>query len=101
MKSLVYVLMMVVCLMTMVPAAGLSAQGAEQKAVAAKTAEVAVNSATAEQLQTLPGIGAVTARRILEYRQAHGPFASVDDLLQVKGVGPHTLERIRGRISLN
>lgn len=100
MKALVNCLVMVVCLVVFVPAAGFSAQ-----AVAAKTtvgsSVVAVNSATVEQLQTLPGIGKVTARSIVEYRKAHGSFAKAEDLLQVKGIGKQTLEKIRGHISVN
>jgi competence protein ComEA len=57
-----------------------------------------LNSATAEALETLPGVGPVLARRIVEYRTSHGGFRRVDDLLQVKGVGPRLLERLRARV---
>lgn len=48
---------------------------------------VSINSATAAQLEQLPGVGPVTAQRIVEYRGAHGPFAQVRDLLNVPGIG--------------
>ncbi len=56
---------------------------------------VNVNTATLEELQALPGVGATRAHAILETRQARGGFASVDDLLEVKGIGPTGLERLR------
>jgi competence ComEA-like helix-hairpin-helix protein len=53
-----------------------------------------INTARKEQLMTLPGVGETTAERILEYRREHGPFTSLDDLLNVKGIGKKKLERI-------
>ncbi len=53
-----------------------------------------INTARKEQLMTLPGVGEATAERILEYRHDHGPFTSLDDLLNVKGIGKKKLERI-------
>jgi competence ComEA-like helix-hairpin-helix protein len=54
-----------------------------------------VNSATAEELEKLPGIGRVTAERIVQFRTQNGPFGSVGDLGRVKGIGPKTLAEIR------
>ncbi len=62
---------------------------------------VDLNQANAEQLQTLPGIGAELARRILEEREQNGPFLYVEDLLSVKGVGPKMLEKLRRHVSLS
>ena len=56
---------------------------------------VDLNVATLEQLQTLPRIGPVIAQRIVEYRETHGLFSSADDLVNVRGIGDKTLERIR------
>ncbi len=54
-----------------------------------------LNTADSAALQTLPGIGPTLAGRIVAYRQEHGPFAALDDLLNVKGAGPALIERIR------
>lgn len=56
---------------------------------------VHLNSATLEQLDGLPGIGPVTAQKILDYRQQHGAFGSVDELDAVPGIGPARLEQLR------
>ena len=54
-----------------------------------------INTASVHELDTLPGIGEVLAERIVEYRQTHGPFASVDELDHVEGIGEGTLAPIR------
>jgi competence protein ComEA len=56
---------------------------------------VDLNTADAPTLETLPGIGPALAQRIIEWRTAHGPFGSVDELRDVSGIGPAVLERIR------
>lgn len=58
-----------------------------------------INRATEEELQSLDGIGPVLARRIVDYRTAHGPFASADELLEVEGIGPTLLAQIRAYIT--
>jgi len=50
-----------------------------------------LNRASTEELQKLPGVGPVLAARIVAFREEHGPFRTVDDLLQVSGIGPKTL----------
>lgn len=61
---------------------------------------VNVNTADSETLQTLPGIGPVLAGRIIDYRNAHGPFDTVESLMEVKGIGAATLEKLRLLITL-
>jgi competence protein ComEA len=61
---------------------------------------VNVNSGTAEELETLPGIGEVLAAAIIAYREEHGPFASVDQLVDVSGIGDATLEEIRDLVTV-
>jgi competence protein ComEA len=73
------------------PAAG-AAGGA---ATAGATGPVSLSAATAEQLDTLPGVGPVTAQKIVEYRQEHGPFTSVDGLDAIPGIGPAKLADLR------
>ncbi|MEJ5252518.1 MAG: helix-hairpin-helix domain-containing protein [Armatimonadota bacterium] len=59
------------------------------------TGRININTATAEQLESLPGIGPVTARAIVEYRRQNGGFHSVEELLEVRGIGEKRLEQIR------
>jgi competence protein ComEA len=61
---------------------------------------VNVNTAAAEELETLPGIGEVLAQAIISYRDEHGPFTSVDELEEVSGIGPATLEEIRDLVTV-
>ena len=63
-------------------------------------AKVNLNTATAEQLDTLPGVGPVTAQAILDWRQENGRFGSVEDLLDVKGIGDATLAELRDHVSV-
>ncbi len=54
-----------------------------------------LNTATAAELEALPRVGPATAARIVAWREEHGPFRRVEDLLEVPGIGPATLERLR------
>jgi len=56
---------------------------------------VNINAAGETELAQLPGLGATTARRIIDYRHEHGPFTSLDGLLDVPGIGPATLAAMR------
>jgi competence ComEA-like helix-hairpin-helix protein len=58
-------------------------------------APVNLNTATSDELQLVPGIGPVTAGKILQMRKAYGPFKSVDDLRAIRGIGPKRLEKMR------
>ncbi len=59
---------------------------------------ISLGTATVEQLDTIEGIGPVTAGKIVEYRDQHGGLASVDQLDQVSGIGPATMESLRSRL---
>jgi competence protein ComEA len=62
---------------------------------AASGGPVHLNTATPEQLDALPGVGPVTAEKIIDYRAEHGAFSSVDDLDAIPGIGPARLEQLR------
>jgi competence protein ComEA len=74
------------------PAAGGGAAGSQAGAAAGP---VDLNTATAEQLEALPGVGPATSKAILAYRASHGRFRSVTELLEVPGIGPAKLEALR------
>jgi competence protein ComEA len=61
---------------------------------------VNINSADQLTLETIPGIGPVTAMAILEYRERAGPFGSIDQLIEVSGIGPATLEAMRPYVTV-
>lgn len=76
--------------------------GSVKVAVTQQVASINLNSADAETLtRELKGIGVTKAKAIVAYRDAHGPFRSVDELLEVKGIGAATLEKNRAKLSLN
>jgi competence protein ComEA len=58
-----------------------------------------LNAAGATELDRLPGIGPATAQAIVEHREQHGPFAAVDDLEAVRGIGPAKLEALRDQVT--
>lgn len=59
-----------------------------------------LNRATAQELTTLPGIGEVLAQRIVDYREAHGSFQSVEELIAVEGIGEGKLEKLRELVTV-
>jgi competence protein ComEA len=61
---------------------------------------VNINTATVAELEALPGIGQTTAERIVEHREANGPFQSVEDLQQVRGIGPAALAKIAALVTI-
>jgi competence protein ComEA len=76
-------------------------RSAPQAAATATTQfPINLNTATAEQLEAIPGIGPVLAQRIIEYRQTHGRFQSVDELLEVHGIGAKRLENMRPYVTV-
>lgn len=62
--------------------------------------KVPLNEAPVEQLQTLPGIGPTKAKAIVAYRDEHGPFTAVEELLAVKGIGEKTLEGLKDAVTI-
>jgi competence protein ComEA len=85
-----------VCLgLVLTPATALA-----QKEKAPSTEKVNLNTATAEQLQTLPGVGPAMAKNILEYRAKVGKFTKVEELINVKGIGEKRFQRMKDRLTL-
>lgn len=64
------------------------------------SALIDLNSATGEQLQTLPGVGPVLAQHILDWRTAHGTFTTIEQLQEVSGIGPAKFAALRNRVSI-
>jgi competence protein ComEA len=77
------------------------ASGAEagSAGLGAAAPKPSLSSATLEELDELPGVGPVTAQRIVDYRTEHGPFRSVDDLDAVPGIGPTRIEQLRDLVT--
>lgn len=67
---------------------------------APESAAVNINTATLEELRSLHGIGEALAQRIIDYREEHGPFACVEDITRVSGIGSETYTRLRDRITV-
>lgn len=82
-----------------VPRRGVAGAAAGAAGATAAAGPVHLNSATMEQLDALPGVGPVTAQKILDYRQQHGAFGSVDELDAISGIGPARLEQLRGLVA--
>jgi competence protein ComEA len=77
------------------PAAKSAGAARAAKPVAGATAVVNINTATQAQLESLPGLGAKAAERILEYRQKNGQFKKVEDLMNVKGIGEKSFLKLK------
>lgn len=69
--------------------------GRTQPGLAGESGVVDINTAASSDLEVLPGIGPVTAASIVAHRETHGPFANVDALVAVRGIGPATMEQLR------
>jgi competence protein ComEA len=87
---------------TMLGAAPQTLAAGPQDASDAKAAATVVNlnTATASQLEALPGIGAKTAQRIVEYRQKNGSFKKVEELMNVKGIGEKTFLKLKPQLTV-
>ena len=72
--------------------------GASTHVVKKKSGPININRATAGELDALPGIGPVLASRIIDYRKANGPFASVDDLQKVSGIGVSKFAQFKSKV---
>jgi len=78
-----------------------SAGGTAQSSQASASAPVNLNTANVAQLETLPGIGRVTAERIIEYRERSGGFKKIEDLMNVRGVGEQSFLKLRPLVTVS
>lgn len=87
---------------TCTPAAAAPQQPRRSAAAAKKalTGVVNINTAPATDLEQLPGIGAKTAARIIEYRQKNGPFKKIEELMNVRGVGEKNFLKLKAQITI-
>jgi comEA protein len=76
------------------------AQRATKPPVAASTEIINLNSATAAQIASLPGIGLKTAELVVQYRQKNGPFKKIEEIMNVRGVGEKSFLRIKDRLTV-
>jgi competence protein ComEA len=98
-KKFISIALIAACLGLAVPMASMA--GKEPVKVASvDVATININTATLKELQSLPGVGQVTAERIITYRTENGPFTTVDGLTKVKGIGKKSLEKIRELVSV-
>ncbi len=97
MKRLITILLMLSVFGMSLPAVLFAAGSAD---AVEQSSKVSLNAGSVSDLQVLPGIGAVTAERIVAYREKNGPYATVDALLNVKGIGVKILEKISPMLEL-
>jgi comEA protein len=100
MDRLILSLFVIAMLAAGVPQAQTQGQSAPARDAKAPAVIVNLNTATLDELQTLPGIGASTAARILEYRQKNGPFKKIEELMNVRGVGEKSFLKLRSQITV-
>ena len=92
-------LMVLLAMGTVVPLQAVSTAKAGTQA--SSDNPVDLNKANVESLATVPGIGKVTAERIVQWREANGPFRRVEDLMKVKGIGDKTFDKLRPYIKVS
>ena len=88
------------CLCAASTAASAQSKAASGKAAAAPASVVNLNTATASQIATLPGIGEKAAERIIEYREKNGGFKKVEELMNVKGIGEKSFLKLKPLVTL-
>ena len=95
-------LSLIVCLAASSAAAAAqeSAPRAQAPKAAATQSAININTATPAELQKLPGIGAATATRIIEYRQKNGPFKKAEELMNIRGIGEKSFLKLKPLVTV-
>ena len=83
-----------------VPGGGVTAAEGGPRRPGCRAGPISLNTATAEQLDQLEGIGPTTAQKILDWRKEHGGFSSVEDLQQISGIGPKRFESLKEKVRM-
>ncbi|GAE91121.1 late competence protein [Gracilibacillus boraciitolerans JCM 21714] len=83
-----------------VPTAGEDKANIELNSTSNDTNKIKINTATAEEIQTIPGIGEVKANEIVTYRETYGRFEKMEDLTNVSGIGEKTVEKIEAYVRI-
>ena len=94
-------MMVLIAVVAMAGLSPVSVVAAENPAANTVIEAIHLNQATAEELQALPGVGPALSERIVVYRTEHGPFKSLDQLTEVKGVGQAKLAKFREQLTVN
>jgi competence protein ComEA len=91
---------LILCLsigLAMVPPMATAQKNATQSSISQK---VNLNTATVEELQTIPGIGPAMAKRVVEYRSKVGKFTKIEDIINVKGIGEKKFQKMKDRLTV-
>jgi competence protein ComEA len=91
-------LVTLICLSLALAPLSAAAQQSKASPKAASTEKVNLNTATVEQLQTLPGVGPAIAKRILDHRAKNGKFNKVEEIINVKGIGEKKFQKMKDRL---
>ena len=84
-----------------IPTAEASNSSSNSNPITSSSELININTAASFELESLPGIGPTTAAKIIDYREENGPFLSIEDIINVSGIGPGTYERIKDLITVN